>query len=161
MTIRDWTLIDTMPVIALIEAAQKRSIYADVSDVDAEYTRRFLARSLHFNRNSNHGATLMLVSERDGKIEGYFFGFLDRVYQVGTKLAATDVHFYLTPDADPRDALRIVNEFCAWAESNPKVVEIRIGESNVLGEPDPRFADLLRRKAFEKGATVFTKRIDR
>lgn len=160
MTIRDWVLTDCLPVIALIEEAHTRSTYAGVSEVDREYTRRFMARSLHFNRNSNHGASLMLVSEKDGKIEGYFWGFLDRLYQVGTHLAATDMHFYLTPNADPRDAVRIISEFTAWAAANPKVVEIRIGASNVMGEIDPRFEALLIRKGFEKGATVFTQRIE-
>lgn len=153
-------LVDVLPILDLIEEAHTRSVYAGVSEVDREYTRKFFARSLHFHGNSNHGATLMLVSEKDGKIEGYFFGFLDRLYQVGTNLAATDVHFYLTPDADPRDALKIINDFTAWAEANPKVVEVRIGVSNVMGEVDPRFEALLIRKDFEKGATVFTKRVN-
>jgi hypothetical protein len=123
-----------------------------------DYTRQFYTRAMHFNGHSNHQATLFLVSENNGKIEGYFFGFLDRVYSIGHKLAATDVHFYLSPDADQRDAIRIVDHFIAWGEGNPKVVELRIGESNVFGEPDPRFRALLERKGFAAAATVFTKR---
>lgn len=149
---------DVLAIIGLIEAAHKRSIYADVDVVDRDFTRQMFTRSLTCTENSGAGGVLFLVSENDGKIEGYFFGFLHRLYEIGKKLAATDVHFYLSPDADPRDALKIVNAFIEWGVKNPKVVEIRIGESNVMGEPDPRFAELLKRKGFEAGATVFTKR---
>lgn len=152
---------DVMAIIALIEAAHARSIYADVDKIDVEYTRKFYTRAMHFNGHSNHNATLFLVSERDGVIGGYFFGFLDRLYNIGHKLSATDVHFYLAPDADQHDMLRLLNKFIEWAEGNPKVVEIRIGESNLFGEPDGRFAALLERKGFSKAATVFTKGIAR
>lgn len=161
MTIRPATIGDILPIIALMDEALTRSIYAGVDEVDHEYTRKLFARSLHFHGNSNHQATLIYVSEMDGKVAGYFFGFLDRLYQVGKKLAATEVHFYLAPWADQRDALKLLNAFLEWAEANPKVVEIRLGESNILGEPDPRFAKLLERKGFHKAATLFTKRIER
>lgn len=159
MTIRAAKVEDVMAIIAVIEAAHKRSIYADVDVVDRDFTRQMFTRAMSCTENRGAQGVLFLVSEQAGKVEGYFFGFLDRLYQVGKKLAATDVHFYLSPDADPRDCLKIVNAFVAWAEGNPKVVEIRIGESNVMGDPDPRFAELLVRKGFERGATVFTKRI--
>lgn len=151
---------DVMAIISVIEAAHKRSIYADVDVVDRDFTRQMFTRAMTCTENSGAGGVLFLVSENDGKIGGYFFGFLHRLYEVGKKLAATDVHFYLAPDADPRDCLKIVNTFEAWADGNPKVVEKRIGESNVMGEPDPRFAELLKRKGFEAGATVFTKRVN-
>jgi|GEM_PF-1221550 len=158
MTVRTAKVGDVMAILDLMEAAHARCIYSDVDTIDREYTRQFYTRAMHFQGHTKHQATMFLVSEQDGKIEGYFFGFLDRLYSIGHKLAATDVHFYLSPEADQRDAIRIVNQFCEWGESNPKVVEIRIGESNVFGTPDPRFSALLERKGFTKAATVFTKR---
>lgn len=149
---------DVMSLLDLIAEAQLHTTYAD-DEIDRDYTRQMFTRAMHFNGHSNHQATLFLVSEdAAGEIQGYFFGFLDRLYQIGKKLAATDVHFYLSPAADPRDAIRILDAFIEWAEGNPKVVEIRIGESNAFGEPDPRFSALLERKGFSKAATVFTKR---
>lgn len=159
MTIRVAKPADVMELLAVMQAAHARSIYAGVDEIDHDYTRTMFTRAMHFNGHTKANATLFLVSEKAGKIEGYFFGFLDRIYQIGKKLAASDIHFYLSPDADPKDAIRILDAFLEWAESNPKVAEIRIGESNAFGEPDPRFAALLERKGFAKGATVFTKRI--
>lgn len=150
---------DVMSIVACLEHAHSRSIYAKVDVVDRDFTRQMYTRAIACTGNRGHQGTLFLVSETDGKINGFFFGFLDRLYNVGKKLAATDVHFYLKPDADPRDALKIVQHFIAWAQANPNVVEARIGESNAMGEPDPRFAALLERKGFVRGATVFTKRI--
>jgi len=161
MTIRTAKVSDVKAILAPIEAAYPRSIYAGVDTIDMDYTRQFYTRAMHFNGHSNHQATLFLVSEVEGVVQGYFFGFLDRLYNIGHRLSATDVHFYLAPDADQRDALRILTAFMEWAEGNHKVVEIKIGESNVFGEPDGRFAALLERKGFEKAATVFTKRITR
>jgi hypothetical protein len=158
VTVRPAKVSDVMAILDLIEEAKPRTIYKD-EEIDRDYTRQFFTRAMHFNGHSNHQATMFLVSERDGKVEGYFFGFLDRLYLVGKRLAATDVHFFMSPRADERDALKIVNDFIAWAEANPKVAEIRFGESNAFGEPDPRFAALLERKGFARGATVFTKRI--
>lgn len=147
-----------MELLDLMVTAHARSIYADVDEIDRDYTRQMFIRAMHFNGHSKAGATLFNVSEKDGKIEGYFFGLLDRVYQIGKKLSAVDVHFYLSPDADPRDAIRLLDAFIEWCDGNPKVIEIRIGESNAFGDPDPRFASLLERKGFTKGATVFTKK---
>jgi hypothetical protein len=159
MTIRTAKPADVMELLALMELAHARSIYAGVDVIDRDYTRTMFTRAMHFNGHSNANATLFLVAEHNGKIEGYFFGLLDRVYQIGKKLAATDVHFYLSDAADARDAIRIIDAYLEWCEGNPKVVEIRIGESNAFGEPDPRFSALLERKGFSKAATVFTKRI--
>lgn len=159
--IRPATEADVLPIISVIEAAHKRSIYADVDSVDRDFTRQMFTRAMACTESKSSGGVLFLVSEKDGKIDGYFFGFLHRLYEIGKKLAATDVHFYLAPEADPHDALRIVNAFIEWAEGNPKVVEVCIGESNVMGEPDPRFAALLQRKGFVRGATIFSKGIAR
>jgi hypothetical protein len=158
VTIRTAKPADMIELLNLMEAAHARSVYAGVDEIDRDYTRQMFTRAMHFNGHSNAGAVLFLISEKDGKIEGYFFGLLDRVYQIGKKLAATDVHFYLSADADPRDAIRIIDAYLEWCEGNPKVVEVRIGESNAFGEPDPRFAALLERKGFTKAATVFTKK---
>lgn len=161
MTIRTAKPADVMEILALMQAAHARTIYAEVDEIDHDYTRMMFTRAMHFNGHKNGTATLFLVAEKDGKIEGYFFGLLDRLYQVGKKLAATDVHFYLSPDADARDAIRIIDAYLEWCDGNPKVAEIRIGESNAFGEPDPRFAALLERKGFEKAATVFSKKKER
>lgn len=158
MTVRPAKVADIPRILDLIEAAHKRSIYAGVDAVDREYARSLFMRTIRFNGCHGDGACLFLVSEIDGVAQGYFLATLDRVYQVGKRLCANEVHFYLTPEADQRDLLRVINSFLAWGEANPRVAEFRIGESNVLGDPDPRFADLLERKGFTKGATVFTKR---
>lgn len=162
MTIRQAKPSDVMALLDLIEEALAQSVYAGAGEMDRDYAKSMFKRAMHFHGNTNANATLFNVSETaSGKIEGYFFGFLDRVYQIGKPLAAQDIHFYLSDRADPRDAIRLLDAFLTWAQGNPKVIEIRIGESNFMGEPDPRFAVLLERKGFTKGATVFSKRIER
>lgn len=157
MTVRPAKTADVVALMDLIQTALEKSAYAGRGDLDRDYAGAVLRRSMHFNGKSAAGATLILVSEKDGNIEGYFFGILDRVYQFGKPLAAHEVHFYLTDKADARDAIRILDAFEAWADGNDKVIEKRIGASNFMGETDPRFAALLERKGFTKGATVYTK----
>lgn len=155
--IRHAKIGDVVALLDLIEAALAKSQYAGSGEIDRDYAGALLRRSMHFSGKSAPGSTLILVSEADGKIEGYFLGVLDRVYQLGKPLAANEVHFYLSENADARDAIRILDAFEAWADSNDRVIEKRIGASNFMGEPDPRFAALLERRGFTKGATVFSK----
>lgn len=161
MSIRAAKPSDVVALLDLIEDALARSVYAGAGELDRDYAKRMLARAMHFHGNTNTNATLFNVAEADGKIEGYFFGFLDRVYQLGKPLAAQDIHFYLSERADARDAIRLLDAFEAWAQSSEKAIEIRIGESNFMGEPDPRFAALLERRGYTVGARVFTKRIEK
>lgn len=161
VTVRAAKISDIPAILDIIEEGRKLSVYAAVGDIDPHYARAMFGRAMRFNGGHGDGACLFLVSERDGKVRGYFLGVLDRTYQIGATLTANEVHFYLPQDADQRDVLRILAAFTEWALKNPKVVEIKIGESNVFGEPDGRFAALLERKGFAMSAKVFTKAIAR
>lgn len=157
MAIRPATISDVPALLALIQGALDKSEYAGRGELDTDFADAVLRRSMHFNGKCGMGGTLILVSEKNGKVRGYFFAVIDRVYQFGKPLCAQEVHFYLSPGAEPKDAVRILNAFEAWADKSPLVIEKRIGASNFMGEADPRFAALLERKGFKKGATVFTK----
>lgn len=155
--IRPAKVSDLNHLLDLIVETSKRTAYAAIDEVDRAYTRAMFMRAIRFNGGHGDGASLLLVSEKDGKLDGYFLGCNGRLYQVGTRYCAQEIHFYLAPGADERDVLRVLNAFIEWGQSNPRVAELRIGESNVLGEPDGRFAALLVRKGFKPSATVFTK----
>lgn len=157
MTVRQAKITDVPALLALIQGALDKSAYAGRGEIDIDFASATMRRAMHFNGKHGLGACLILVSEKDGNLEGYFFAMLDRVYQFGKPLCAHEVHLYLTDDADARDAIRILDAFEEWADTNPRVIEKRIGASNFMGETDPRFGLLLERRGWEKAATVFTK----
>ncbi len=152
---------DTMAVIRLMQEAHSRSRYSESGDVDPEVAKKFLARCVHFHGNSGDGATFYLVAETDGKLTGFFIGCLGRVYVVGDKFEAQDVHFYLTDGADPLDFRRIIQAFDTWASANPDVIEVTLSTSDYIAGAALRLAGFYRARGFELTNKVFKRRIER
>jgi hypothetical protein len=108
--------------------------YADIDELDAREAKALFARCLQRHGGTNAGATLVMVSETNGVMEGFIIGALDRIYHIGTKLMATDIYFIMLPRADPRDSLKLFKAFEAWAWNNPKVIEIKLGTTFEYGK---------------------------
>ena len=99
------------------------------------------------------GGTLVLVSECEGVIKGFVIGILDRVYHIGTKLMATDLFTFNSPDGDPRDGLRLIDGLIAWAESN-HVIEIKLGAVDAVGDFE-RTAKVFRRRGLKQSGVIY------
>ena len=130
-------------------------------DVDVEVAKKFLARCVHFHGNSGDGATFYLVAENLNTITGFFIGCLGRVYVVGDKFEAQDVHFYLSDQADPLDFRRIVQAFDKWADANPDVIEATLSTSDYIAGAALRLAGFYRTRGYELTNKVFKRRIER
>lgn len=138
MTIRDAKFVDVPRIVALMREQHVLSRYRNTPvQVDEVWTRQFLTQSIMRHGNGQTGGTLVLVAERDGQIEGIFLGILDRILGIGSMLYGTDVFYYLTDKADPRDGLRMIDTFTAWCDGNPLVYEIVPGVTDVFGEEYP------------------------
>jgi len=154
---------DTMRVIMLMKKALSKSRYADKGKVDCMIAKSFLPRCVHFHGNHSAGSTLYLVSETAGEVRGFFIGCLSRIYVVGDKLEAQDVHLYLSDNADRRDFRRFINAFDEWADENDNVIEATLSLSDFIQDAAAwkRMAKFYKSRSYEETNRVFKRRITR
>lgn len=155
MTVRPAKASDIMRVLVIADEARRNSVYAQRCPIDRGYAQKFFAKAVHTHGFHHHGGTFFLVSERNGMVEGYFLGVLDRIYQIGERLVALEVHTLLSPRASRRDWSVMVSRFIAWAEGNDDVLEIFMAQSTLMGTEDRRYATALKRKGFAHCGTNF------
>lgn len=160
MTVRDANFVDIPSMARVFENAYRRSIYAGKATLDPEAVKPFLARSIQRHGHTNIGGSLVMVSEKDGAVEGFMIGYLDSVYPCLKELMATDLLFLFSERADGRDAREMIKRLIAWADSNPKVVEVHLGVTDAIGDWQ-RTAKLYERLGLEQCGAMFTKRFQR
>lgn len=134
MSVREAKFVDIPGITALLEDAFARSIYAEVTEYDPVELKQFVVRSIQRHGHTNIGGSLVLVSEREGNIEGVLIGMLDAVYPCVKGLMATDLFFIMAEKSDRRDAIDMLRRLIAWAEKNPKVIEVHLGVTNAIGD---------------------------
>lgn len=160
MTIRDARFVDIPSVTCLMAEAHQRSIYADTASFDPLEARQLFARALQRHGHTNNGGSLFLVSETDSAVEGFIIGLLDSVYPCLDRLMATDLLFIMSERADAKDAKEMLKRMIAWAESNPKVIEVHFGVTGAIGDWQ-RTAKLYERLGLTQCGAMFHKRIVR
>lgn len=143
-----------------MQDAHKRSVYAESAEFDREDAKQLIARSIQRHGHKNMGGTFVLVSEVDGKVEGFIIGFLDQVYPCLKQMVATDLLFILTENADARDAREMLLAIQTWAAENPKVIELRLGVMGAIKDWE-RTSKLYTRLGFEQCGGIFNKRFQR
>lgn len=160
MSVRDAKFVDIPRLAELLVEAHQRSIYAAVASLEVVAVKQTFARALHRHGQHNEGATLALVSETDGVIEGFIIGLLDPVYPCLDKLRATDLWFIFSERADGRDAPKMLKQLMAWAEQSPKVIEVYLGVTSAIGDW-ARTSKLYERLGLEQCGAMFRREFDR
>lgn len=135
MSVRAAKFTDIKAIIAMMERAHQASRYAELT-FDKEAAQQLLVRSMQRHGHKNYGGALVLVSEKDGEITGFMVGFLDEVYPCLKELRATDLLFRVENDNSTRDSIQMIGRVINWAQSNPKVVDIVLGATDIMGEWD-------------------------
>lgn len=158
MTVRAAKFADIPAMTQVLADGYARSIYAGTATFDGEATRQLLARALHRHGHQNNGGSLVMVSDKDGSVEGVMIGMLDQVYPVLKELMVSDLLFVFTERADPRDARDMIRQLIAWAEQNPKVVEVHLGVTNAIGDWE-RTAKLYERLGLQRCGAMFRREI--
>lgn len=160
MSVRAAKFGDIPRLHELMEEAFLGSIYADRGSIDEKVCKGLFMSSMQKHGGPYAGSTLVNVAERNGAVEGFLLGMLDRVYHVGDKLMATDVYFWGSGRSDPRDMLRLLDQFEKWAEASPLCIEIKLGATNAFGDYE-RVGELYRRKGYQQCGVIYEKRIAR
>lgn len=119
--------------------------------------RSFLATGVQRHGGQHAGATLLNVVERGGEIEGFMLGLLQPIYSVCIPLEAVDFWLYCTKKAPKIAPGLLIDRYIAWAESSPKVKDILLSWTNVVGVDGEKIGRLYRRKGFVKRGEMFVR----
>lgn len=148
-----------IPTLALLlEEAHGASIYADRAAFNRQEAKGLFMRAIQRHGHHTVGGGLAMVAEADEAIEGFMIGYLDRVYHVLDGLMATDLFFICSERARARSAGELLDAFIAWAEGNKRVIEIRMGVTNALGDWR-RAGKLYERRGFEQCGAMWERRV--
>lgn len=151
---------DIMALVALIQEMHQRSKYREIDQVDVPMVKKLLLAGIQRHGAQHDGGALVLVSVKDDQPVGFLYGLLTRVYNIGTRLEATDLFFYMGDAADPRDAFKLLDAFDAWVAENPKVVVVRQGATNAI-EAYSRMERVLRRRGMDQSGVIYERSIER
>lgn len=159
MSIRPAKFSDIPALMKFIQAEHGRSKYAQAGAVDLEEARQLLLGAVQRMETRGPGGTCVYVAEKDGAIEGFIIGVLERVYQVGDKLEATDLMFVTREDANIWAAGLLLKHFEDWAKSIPKVLQIRVGVTDVI-DPHPELvARMYEQRGYERSGIILERKV--
>lgn len=160
MTVRPAKFVDIPFMALLLEDSFYRSIYADKATFDILEAKQLIVRAINRHGHTNYGGSLVLVSETAGTVDGLLIGILDNVYPCLKELVATDLLFVQAEHANPRDGVLMLKNLIAWAEKNPKVIELHVGVASTVGDWE-RTAKLYEQVGLERCGAMFRKEFDR
>ncbi len=79
------------------------------------------------------GNNCLFVYEENGSVEGFLIGIIDNLYHVLREKYASDLFFCKSLTAKG-DATGLMAAFLEWAKSQPGVVSIRMGATDVVSD---------------------------
>jgi hypothetical protein len=156
--IRPAAFSDVPAMAAVLREAYAASIYADRATFDEREAKSLFVRALQRHGHKTPGGSFVMVAEQAGAVEGFIIGCLERVYHVLEELMATDLFFLCSARADPHDAGRLLKAFTAWAEANPRVIEIHMGVTNAMGDWT-KAGRLYQRQGFTEAGALYERRV--
>jgi len=107
------------------------------------------------NGRTNDGGTLFNVVEKDGEIEGFMLGILQRVHHIGNRLEAQDFWLYCSPKAPLRASARLIDAYVAWALENPKVADIVLSWTDAAGADGEKIGKLYASRGFTRRGEIW------
>src|SRR4051812_12808807 len=113
--IRRATFDDAPALMRLIRAQHARSKYAGRCRIAEPALEHLVTAMIAQQNQTGPQGSAVFIAERDGKVTGFIAGILDRVYQIGSKLAAQDLFFI--NEGSVGDTLKLLDEYMAWARS--------------------------------------------
>lgn len=147
-------MVDTVPIVGILEERQGDSRYAGIAKVDSDYARKTIAGMIQRNGGTTEGGAFVHVAVKDGKIEAFIAASLVRIYAIFDKLGSCD-HFLIGRRSVPASALvRLFDAYLGWARSNPKVIEVGASCSDVIAGGE-RFGPIYERRGFLPTATTY------
>jgi hypothetical protein len=159
--IRPATSTDLTRLFALVVEMHGRSEFAGRGiDLSHQLVRSFLFDGVRKHGGSHAGSTLLNVVEFRGEVEAFMFGLLQPVYSVCKQLEAVDFWLYATKRAPKIAPGLLIDAYLAWADANPKVRDILLSWTDVVGVDGGKLAKLYERKGFRRRGEIFVRSHD-
>lgn len=157
MTIRRAKFQDIPWLLDLAVVAHFASNYAGRCEVDLNIAERFFRNLIAGQtKDSVENGTAVFISEGEDRIEGAIIGYLQRVYFVTDKLEATDLFWYVRPDAPQSTGQRLQAEFQKWAGKIDHVIQIVQANRDAIVDPE-RSGKLIERSGARIVGHVYVK----
>lgn len=156
--IRQGQFADIPALTLLLEEAHAASIYADRTTFNRQEAKGLFSRAMQRHGHQTGGGSFVMVAEADSAVEGFIVGYLERCYHVLDGLMATDLFFICSERAHARSAGALLDAFMAWAEGNKRVIEIRMGVTNAIGDWK-RAGKMYQRRGFEQSGALWERRV--
>jgi hypothetical protein len=125
---------DIPRIIAILNEKFVDSAYNGVTEIDQNAAKSLIFNAIQRHGHKTEGGTFVIVCETNGVVEGFLAAVLQRTYLIGTGLTATDMFFVTTSEAHPRDAGKMLSAMMTWAKGCPKVVEVMMAVTGVMGD---------------------------
>lgn len=158
--IRPAKFADTPRIVELMGEMHLASKYVPHDDVDVDYAKKLVAQCIQRHGGQHDGASLVMVSETNGSVEGFFIGMLDRTYMIGRRLCANDIMLYCSSRAPKTDAMRLFDAYLSWAMNNPKVASIKASWTDAMAGGE-RMGALYERKGFTRAGEIYELFVER
>lgn len=154
--VRAATLADLARLFEMVKAMHAGSKYAARGiGVDAATAKAILLDGVRRHGAQHNGGTLLNVAVKDGVIEGFMLGILQRIYFIGDRLEAMDFWLYVGPGASATDLPKLLDRYITWADDNPKVAEICLAWTDAAGVDGARLGRLYERKGFDRSGEIY------
>jgi hypothetical protein len=155
--IRPASTSDLARLLELVMEMYRRSEFAERGcTVDQRLVRGLLFDGVRRHGGQHAGSTLFNVVEFRGKVEGFMLALLQPLYSIGEQLEAQDIFTYCTTKAPKIAVGRLLDSYLEWAQANPKVADIVLSWTNVVGG-DSRLGRLYQRKGFSKRGEIYVR----
>lgn len=117
----------------ILRETHTRSKYAGRTEINQKAMEQMLTGLVAAQNQNGPGATFLMVSEKGGEVVGFMAGVLNRIYNIGEKLGATDL-FLIGSSVNRADTDALVDAYIDWASTNPKVIEIGLSWSDTVAK---------------------------
>jgi hypothetical protein len=155
--IRPATFTDIPAMTELLRSAHKRSKYAGRTGLNEKAMEQLFVAMVAAQNQNGPQASFCVVAEKGEKVTGFMCGALNRIYNVGEKLGASDL-FLINDGRNSRDTLAMIDAYIEWAQRNPKVIEIGLSWSDAVHEGG--IAEVYKRKGFSLIGEQYSLRLD-
>jgi hypothetical protein len=155
--IRPARMMDIPALEGLVRREYATSKFVGRVEISDKALKHVLQAIMACQLQSGVGATCCFVAEHDDRVTGFIAGSLARIYNIGTKLAASDAFFI--NEGRPRDAFALLDSYVAWARANPKVLLIGGSWTDAI-EGAYRVGCLFERKGFARVGEQWEMRLD-
>jgi hypothetical protein len=138
----------------LLEMQRVSKFYPDI-DVDQPTARSILLTGVQRHGGLTLGGANVQVVEKNGQVEAFMLGMLDRVYHIGNRLQANDIYLYATQAAPKTAAVQLLKGYIAWALGNPKVAKIMLSWTDALGVDGEKLARVYEKLGFHRVGEIW------